>query len=285
MNLLRDAEGRIRAPYVVGLFTVVAIILEGALTFLLGAIGLLRFDDLDSPRVIFSTAPSLVSGMGATLVTWLAFREPTGLVEPQPQPQVRFGEGFFIGALTLIVCCVVPALVGATSLSLTARSPGAVAGAGLVQLITLAPAAVGEELLLRGIGFQALRRGMGDVAAVAFTGLVFGGLHLFNPGATWVAALGVALVGAWFGALTIRSGSLWMAMGLHAAWNFFEGFVFGQPVSGNPPGTSIFIGRVEAPSFWSGGAFGPEAAGWTAVVLMLGLGLTLALPRRSAVLT
>ena len=181
---------------------------------------------------------------------------------------------------------MVPALVGATSLALTQRSPGRVAAAGLVQLITLAPAAFGEELLLRGVGFQALRRGMGDVAAVAFSSLVFGALHLFNPGATWVAALGVALVGAWFGALTIRSGSVWMAMGLHAAWNFFEGFVFGQPVSGNPPGTSILLANAEAAaSFWSGGAFGPEAAGWTAVVLTLGLVLTLAIPRRSAVLT
>ena len=104
----------------------------------------------------------------------------------------------------------------------------------------------------------------------------------FNPAATWLAALQVALVGAWFGALTVRTGSLWVAMGLHVAWNFFEGFVFGQPVSGNAPGTSLLIGgNAAAPTFWSGGAFGPEAAGWTAVVLVLGLGLTLTLDLRS----
>lgn len=278
MNLLRDAEGRVRAPYVVGVFAVVGVLSEGFFTLLLSLVGLLGFESLDSPGVIFSTAPTLLSGLAATLATWLAFREPTGLVEPHP-PR-RFGEGFLVGAFALVLCCAVPALVGVTSLTLSPRSPGLVARAGLIQLITLAPAGVGEELLLRGLGFQALRRGMGDVAAVIVSSLVFGGLHLFNPGATWLASLEVALVGLWFGAITVRTGSVWMAMGLHVAWNFFEGFVFGQPVSGTGPGTSIFVGHVPAePGFWSGGAFGPEAAGWTAVVLVAGLALTLLVPR------
>ncbi len=280
MNLLRDAEGRIRSPYVVGVFVLVAVASQGVLSLGLGLAGLLSFEDLDSARVFFSTFPTLVSGVGATLVCWFAFREPTGLAAPRPQR--LFGVGFLIGAVTLSVCCVVPALVGATTLSVTPKSASVVATAGLMQLLTLSPAGFGEELLLRGLGFNALRRGMGDVAAVAVSSVVFGGLHLFNPGATWLAALGVALVGAWFGALTVRSGSVWLAMGLHVAWNFFEGFVFGQPVSGNPPGTSLLIGgTATAPTFWSGGAFGPEAAGWTAVVLVLGLGLTLTLDLRS----
>lgn len=280
MNLLRDAEGRIRSPYVVGVFILVAVACEGILTLLLGMAGLRSFDDLDSPRVFFSTFPTLVSGVLATLVCWLAFREPTGL--DSAAPWRLFGVGFLIGALALGVCCVVPVLAGATSLTLTPRSAGVVATAGVMQLLTLSPAGFGEELLLRGLGFNALRRGMGDVAAVALSSAIFGALHLFNPGASWLAALQVALVGAWFGALTVRTGSLWLAMGLHVAWNFFEGFVFGQPVSGNPPGTSLLIGARDAvPTFWSGGAFGPEAAGWTAVVLVVALGLTLTLDLRS----
>lgn len=283
-RLLRDAEGRVRAPFVVGVFILIAIACEGVLTLLLGLVGLLTFSDLDSPRVIFATAPTLISGIAATLVTWLAFREPTGL--NVPSPQVRFGQGFALGALALTIACVVPALVGSTSLSLTSKPATAVFAAGLTQLITLSPAGFGEELLLRGLGFNALRRGIGDVAAVIVSSVIFGALHLLNPSATWLAALQVALVGIWFGAVTVRSGSLWLAMGIHVAWNFFEGFVFGQPVSGNAPGTSLFLARYEpSPSFWSGGAFGPEAAGWTAVVLAIAIGATLLAPRRSAVLT
>jgi membrane protease YdiL (CAAX protease family) len=225
-----------------------------------------------------------VAGIGATFITWLALKEPTGLADPRA-PR-RFLQGLAVGGFALTVCCLAPLAVGVTSLSLTSGTPGHVLGRGLMQLFTLAPAGIGEELLLRGLGLQALRRGFGDVPAVAISSVVFGALHLFNPGATWVAALLVALVGAWFGAVTVRTGSVWMAMGLHVSWNFFEGFVFGQPVSGNTPGTSLFLAQGPSTAgFWSGGAFGPEAAGWTAVVLALALGVTVALPRRSAALT
>ena len=101
MNLLRDAAGRVRAPYVVGLFTVVAVVFDGGLSFLLGVNGLLRFVDLDSPRVIFSTGPSFVSGVVATLITWLVFREPTGL--PDSKSGRHFGGGFLIGACALVI--------------------------------------------------------------------------------------------------------------------------------------------------------------------------------------
>lgn len=284
MSLWWDPQGRVRGPWVALAFTVVAFGVDLLLNVLLAIGGLWTAPDLDSPLVILSTLPTLVAGVAATVLCWIAFREATGLTDPHALR--RFGEGFLVGGLALVACCVVPAMIGATSLRLTSRPLAAVAVSGLLQLCTLAPAGLGEEMLLRGLGLQALRRGFGDVAAVAISSLAFGALHLFNPGATWVAALLVALVGAWFGALMIRTGSVWLPMGVHVAWNFFEGFVFGQPVSGNLPGTSLFVaGAAERPGFWSGGAFGPEAAGWTAFVLVAGLALTLALPRRSAVLT
>lgn len=278
MSLLWDPQGRVRGPWVALVFTIVAVGLDLLLNVGLAINGLWQRPELDSPLLILSTLPTLVAGVGATTITWIAFREPTGLTDPQAAR--RFGEGFLLGGLALAVCCVLPAAVGATSLRLTSGAPLEVLGSGLVQLCTLAPAGVGEELLLRGLGLQALRRGFGDAAAVALSSLAFGALHLFNPGATWLAALLVALVGAWFGAIMLRTGSVWMPMGLHVAWNFFEGFVFGQPVSGNPPGTSLLVaGPLAPPGFWSGGSFGPEAAGWTGLVLLAALGLTLAVPR------
>lgn len=284
MSLLWDPQGRIRGPWVALVFAVVAIGFDLLLNAILAIGGLWKFPELDSPLLLLSTTPTLVAAIAATVITWIAFREPTGLVDAHP-PR-RFGQGFLVGGFALAVCCVVPLLVGATSLRLSSSAASQLLGSGLLQLCTLAPAGIGEELLLRGLGLQALRRAFGDVPAVAISSVVFGALHLFNPGASWVAALLVALVGAWFGAVTVRTGSVWMAMGLHVAWNFFEGFVFGQPVSGNAPGTSIFVASgPPTPGFWSGGAFGPEAAGWTAVVLAVALGLTLAWPRRTAALT
>ncbi len=267
---------RARPGWVIATFLVVAVLVQVGLTMGVVIAGLGGIPSLDSPRVVFSTLPSLIAGIAATAVAWFFFREPTGLGHPTPSRQ--FGLGLVFGAAALSVACGVPALVGATSLTLTAR-PFAVAG--LIQFMTLAPAGFGEELLLRGLGFQALRRGLGDTAAVVLSSVLFGALHLMNPHASLMAALLITLVGLWFGAVMVRSGSVWMPMGLHIAWNFFEGFVFGQPVSGNAPGTSLFeAGTLRDSAFWSGGAFGPEAAGWTAVVLVVALAATVASPMR-----
>ena len=91
-----------------------------------------------------------------------------------------------------------------------------------------------------------------------------------------MSTFNVALVGWWFGALVVRTGSLWTAIAMHVSWNFCEGFVFGAPVSGLHPGVSLLRASVEPRGFWSGGQFGPEASGLTAVLLATGLLVTVA---------
>lgn len=265
------SEYRPRPGWVILSFVVVAALVQAGTTLAFAVVGLGGARHLDSPRVLFATLPTLLSGITATAVAWYYFREPTGLAHPRPARQ--FSLGFLVGGGALSVACLGPLLVGATTLRLN-EQPFVLAG--LTQLLALGPAGFGEELLLRGLGFQALRRGLGDVKAVTISSALFGGLHLLNPHASLVAALLITLVGLWFGAVMVRTGAVWMPMGLHVAWNFFEGFVFGQPVSGHAPGTSLLVATALAPpGFWSGGDFGPEAAGWTGVVLALALGLSL----------
>jgi hypothetical protein len=70
-----------------------------------------------------------------------------------------------------------------------------------------------------------------------------------------VALLGPGLLFAW---AVIRTGRLWLAIGLHFGWNLFEGLVFGFPVSGLATVTLIQT-TVDGPTLWTGGEFGPEA--------------------------
>lgn len=250
--------------WVLLVFVVVAVILEIIFGVALTLTGLNQVDSLNSLRVLYVTMPTLITALVATFITWLSFKEPTGLRDRRFAPRLLIGG--FIGALALTICVVVPALFGATSLTLAGTIP---IQAGVIQFIALAPAGIGEEILLRGVGFNALRRGAGDLAAVLVSSSVFGAMHFFNPHASLVATVVIALVGVWFGLLVVRTNSVWMSVGTHLAWNFFEGFVFGQPVSGNAPGTSIFIaGYGVERDFWSGGDFGPEAAGFTVLVLV-----------------
>ncbi|HSB02512.1 MAG TPA: type II CAAX endopeptidase family protein [Anaerolineales bacterium] len=115
-----------------------------------------------------------------------------------------------------------------------------------------------EELLSRGYHLQTIASGINLFWGVIISSAIFGLLHLGNPNATWVSAAGIFFAGVYLAYGYIRTKQLWLSIGLHIGWNFFEGVVFGFPVSGLDiyPLTRI---NVHGPELWTGGAFGPEA--------------------------
>jgi hypothetical protein len=115
-----------------------------------------------------------------------------------------------------------------------------------------------EELLSRGYHLQTLASGLNLVWGILLSSAVFGLLHLGNPNATWISAAGIFLAGLFLAYGYVRTRQLWLSIGLHIGWNFFEGVVFGFPVSGLDiyPLTHI---RIHGPELMTGGAFGPEA--------------------------
>ncbi len=121
---------------------------------------------------------------------------------------------------------------------------------------------VSEELEARGYVLQNLSEGVGFPRAVVVSALYFGALHLTNPGANASSALGTALFGVLAAVAYWATGDLWMPIGMHAAWNFFEGPVFGFLVSGLDLG-GLFQLRVNGPEWLIGGSFGPEAGALT----------------------
>ena len=115
-----------------------------------------------------------------------------------------------------------------------------------------------EEVLSRGYHLQTIASGMNLFWGVIISSAVFGLLHLGNPNATWVSAAGIFFAGLYLAYGYIRTKQLWLSIGLHIGWNFFEGVVFGFPVSGLDIYPLIRI-KVNGPELWTGGAFGPEA--------------------------
>ncbi len=138
-------------------------------------------------------------------------------------------------------------------------------GLGLVLNVLIG---LNEELNARGYVLQNLTEGVGFMPAVVISALYFGALHLLNPGASAASTLGVALFGV-LAALGYRAtGRLWMSIGMHAAWNLFEGPIYGFPVSGLNLG-GLFVLRVNGPDWLTGGRFGPEAGALTMVPLLV----------------
>lgn len=148
-------------------------------------------------------------------------------------------------------------------------------------LLLSGSAAVIEELMFRGVLFRIVEEWCGSWIALAVSAAVFGLIHLLNPNATLFAAIAIILeAGILLAAAYMLTRRLWLAMGMHFAWNVTQGGVFGVPVSGIPmPG--MLDGKLEGPAWISGGAFGPEASMITvAVCLAVACALLLAAHRR-----
>src|SRR5947207_1736877 len=135
-------------------------------------------------------------------------------------------------------------------------------------------AAFMEELLFRGILFRWIEEFGGSWAALVVTSALFGLAHVFNANATWTSSLAIMVeAGMLLGGAYMLARNLWVPMGLHAAWNFTQGFIFDVPVSGNAM-HGLVQAKLSGPVLLSGGAFGLEAS-MIGVVLSIPLGLVL----------
>ena len=115
-----------------------------------------------------------------------------------------------------------------------------------------------EELLSRGYILQNLTGGLNLFWGVLISSSIFAVMHRGNPGATWTSTLGILLAGLSLALPYILTRQLWMSIGLHIGWNFFEGVIFGFPVSGNST-FHLIRQTVSGPDLMTGGSFGPEA--------------------------
>jgi membrane protease YdiL (CAAX protease family) len=125
-----------------------------------------------------------------------------------------------------------------------------------------------EELISRGYHLVNLAEGTNVPTAIVSSAAFFALLHLMNENASAMSVIGIFVNALLFTVARLMSGSLAMPIGLHMAWNFFQGAVFGFPVSGDKEGASLIAIRQLGPDLVTGGAFGPEAG-------VLGIGASL----------
>jgi membrane protease YdiL (CAAX protease family) len=178
--------------------------------------------------------------------------------ELAPRPAAaQLLAGMAIGATMFVAVMAIMAIFGLYQI--TWHGPAAAWRAGGLAI----QAGVIEEILVRGVILRLLWRAFGPLAAFSISAAIFGVGHLFNPGATWVAALCIALeAGIMLGAFYALTGRLWASIGVHAAWNFSQGYLFGAAVSGGNLGPAVAhsVARPGPATWLTGGAFGPEAS-------------------------
>lgn len=147
-----------------------------------------------------------------------------------------------------------------------------IAGSLLLYLLIYILVGWQEELLIRGYWLQNLSEGWGAIWGVVISSWVFALLHAFNPNSSPIAVFMLIGSGLFLATGYLRTRQLWLPIGLHIGWNFFEGPVFGFAVSGTDPFTLIHQSST-GPKLLTGGAFGPEAG--LIVIPALALGIIL----------
>jgi len=191
---------------------------------------------------------------------------------------IDFGFGLLLGAVLMGIIFLIELVAGWVSVTGTfvTRQPGTnFFPAIAMPLVTFLAVGFYEELLSRGYQLQNLAEGLtwrfispygAILLATLISSVVFGFFHLFNPNATLQSTLFIVFAGVMLSAGYLMTGELAIPIALHVTWNFFQGNVFGFPVSGTDFSAATCIAiEQRGPQLWTGGRFGPEAG-------LLGLG-------------
>ncbi len=238
-----------------------------AVTWPLIDLGRGRLWQLGFQSVLGGTSLLIASSV---FMRWVERRRPSAVGLPlDREAPGDFGKGALIGGTLMAALVGIAAVAGwlAPAADSGSAAEWLLYASALATLLLVA--ALTEELLFRGYAFQVLVEGAGPVVAVIVSSTLFAGVHMFNPEVSPLAILNIGLAGVLMAVAYLRTRSLWVAWGLHWAWNWVQAVLFDLPVSGlqfDVPGYDV---RERGPDLLTGGAFGPEG-GLLTTLLSLG---------------
>lgn len=167
---------------------------------------------------------------------------------------VELFKGLGVGFMIMTLFSLVMSLSGLIKFQWAGFSSALLVGVIYYLLVALV-----EEVVFRGYVLFKLAQHFSPRTTLIVSSILFGLAHVFNDHVGAVGLLTISLSGFLMGALTWKNGNLSAAIGLHWAWNFFQGSVFGFAVSGKQE-TGLFQPVANANTPLSGGAFGAEGS-------------------------
>ncbi|HEU5171455.1 MAG TPA: CPBP family intramembrane glutamic endopeptidase [Gemmatimonadales bacterium] len=235
-------------------------------------------------REAVAAGVSQLAGFG--IATWLigirALRlDRAALRWKPPGPGIRgMLAGLGIGAGAAALALLLAVALGSAHWSPDEGGPAVYALQVARTTAALAPAALSEELMFRGVPLVVFAAVLGRGSALLLvSGVVFGLLHARNPAATPLALGNIALAGLFLGAAFYARGGLWTAFGAHLGWNAALA-ALDAPVSGLPFDVPLLDYHAGEPVWLSGGPFGPEGGLAATAALAAAFVLTLRWARK-----
>ena len=239
-----------------------------------------RVESLPDAIFVMAIAGAPLALLGYWLLVRLIGRRPVIELGGRGAALREFSVGLAIGALLMCAIIAILALIGSYHVVDIGWSTGVLAGLGAGVL-----AGFTEEILFRGILLRLIEGWLGTWWALAITSFLFGISHLGNAHATVFGAVAIALeAGILLGACYLLTRRLWMVIGVHIAWNFVQGGIFGSDISGIGSGRGLIEARFTGSDLLTGGSMGIEGS-LVAVVLCTtaGLAVLLAVRRRGLI--
>ena len=180
----------------------------------------------------------------------------------------ELGRGFLIGAVQFSLVVVLLLVTGTGGLKF-----GQVNLQSLIFVLAIIPFWIlqggTEELVTRGWLFPAVSAKSNIFIGILISSALFGALHLFNPGVTVLSIVNIILNGIFACFLMLKYDNMWVLAGMHGAWNFVQGNIYGIQVSGQGASTSILnYSSQSSVDLLSGGAFGAEGSIFATIVLI-----------------
>ena len=226
----------------------------------------------DRPLIAIGTTVCMAL---AALIIYYAYgriiegREVTELSTPGMGRE--WATGLLIGA-TLISGCVL-ILLGLGMYRIEGLNPASF----LIPAVAMAiSSGTFEELFFRGVLFKSVEDMAGSWIALIVSSLVFGFVHLLNPEGTIVGAIYISIeAGLLLAAAYLLTRRLWLAMGVHMAWNYTLSAVFSGVVSGGVSDPGLIRAVFDGPDLLTGGSFGLESS-ILALVVCTGAGIIMA---------
>ncbi|MFD1204629.1 CPBP family intramembrane glutamic endopeptidase [Sporosarcina contaminans] len=210
-----------------------------------------------------------VGGMLATVLLWRFVNKGT-LKELGFRGSLKdFGFGLFLGALSIFIIFLMLLATGNIAL-LNPLSKPEFSIYTLTFLLLFILVGFFEEMFFRGYVMSTMesRRNPKWVIYVV-SALVFSLMHGANPNVSVLGLVNIALVGILFAYMFDVTKSLWLPIGYHITWNYFQGNVFGFAVSGISPHGIYNVSIESGNDVLTGGAFGLEGGLFATMLIVV----------------
>ena len=270
MKVFKNEEGEVRSGWKILILFLVEYILLFIMANIIGSLVVISRSIRENIYIILMFSQEIVLILTPILSWKVLFKKDLSLIglkalNKKEVKNLILGSVMGIAAITLAFILIIISKSGVLVNSLLEPRFSL---SLVVYFILFIFVGFAEELLSRGYIIGAMEVSSNNkLFAVMVSAVIFSLMHYGNNGFSLIPFLNIFLVGILFGFMYVKTKSIWLSTGFHITWNFFQGCIYGMPVSGitTPKLYEMtFVGN----SILNGGTFGPEG-GLMVIILML----------------